>query len=586
MHAQTNTLRRAFYLSVAVAAALGGQSAFASAVDLAAGRVLVKMDASVSETQVAEVLKANMSREIGRIDALDIRILSVPAGFEASLVETLGADSRVAFAEVDRAWEPREYVPNDTYYSYAWQLPQIGATYAWDNGMGEGVTVAVLDSGVDATHADLAANMVAGWNAVDDSSDTSDITGHGTKVAGLIGALTDNALGVPGVAGGVSLMPVRITNETSGYAYSSDIVAGLIWAADNGARVANISYAMTTDGSISAAAAYMRSLGGVVVMPSGNDGVYSGASDNPNIITVAATDATDATPSWSTYGPLVDLAAPGVNVPTTNPGNGYTLATGTSFSAPIAAGVAALVVAANPELSAEEIEQILEDSADDIGAVGFDDYSGYGRVNADAAVQLALAWDPEPIDEEAPVVSIDSPAASALVSGTISVALSATDNVAVTSVELYADGALIGSLTEAPYAIDLDTTAYANGALELVAYAYDAAGNQAMSAAVSVSVDNFVGDIIAPVAQITSPAENSRQRSTADITAIATDDTAVVSMTLWMDAIGGEQICTGSSDTLTCSYNFRNLPRGYHTIYLVAEDAAGNQGIDDVRIRR
>ena len=570
-------------LAAAISTAINAPAA--AAMDEADSRLMVKFAADVTEAEVAAVLKRHMSREIGRIDRLGLRIIETPAGLGGLVNASIAAQPRVELAELDRAYAPRETTPNDTYYGYAWHLPKIGAPVAWDFSMGAGVTVAVVDAGVDAAHPDLAGRLVPGWNTASDSADTSDLTGHGTRVAGVIGAATDNATGVAGLTWDSAIMPMRVTDSPDGVAYGTEIVAAIVWAADNGARVANLAYSMPTNGSIAAAAEYMRSLGGVVVMPSGNDGLYFPNADVSSVILVSATDSGDLVTTWSNTGTNIDLSAPGASIVTTNKGGGYTSTSGTSYASPMVAGVAALVIAANPSLSADEIEQILEDSAVDLGAPGYDGSYGHGRVDADAAVQMALAWVPATVDEEAPSVSIDSPAAGSLVEGTVTVALSAADNVGVTEVRLFADGALIGSDAEAPYAIDLDTTAYANGALQLTATAYDAAGNEALSDAVSLTVDNYSApvDVTPPTAAITSPSDNARVRNTVTIQAVASDDVALASMTLY---VNGAELCTGAGPSLSCNWDSNSVGRGYHTIDLVATDTSGNSSSDQVRVRR
>ena len=140
--------------------------------------------------------------------------------------------------------------------------------------------VAVLDTGVDGTHPDLAGKLLPGWNAVDSSNNTADINGHGTAVAGTAAAATNNASGVAGVAWNAAILPVRITNSSDGYAYWSDIARGLSWAANQGADVANISYGVSNSSTIASAAQSMRNKGGLVVVAAGNEGVDPGYADN------------------------------------------------------------------------------------------------------------------------------------------------------------------------------------------------------------------------------------------------------------------------------------------------------------------
>ena len=158
---------------------------------------------------------------------------------------------------------------DDPYYAQAWHLPKIQAPAAWDTTFGSSsVIVAILDSGVDATHPDLSANIVSGWNSYSGNSDTSDVHGHGTAVAGTVAASVNNGVGVAGIAGKCRIMPMRIT-DAEGYGYDSAMVKALTWAADRGARVANISFEVNTSSSVRTAAQYFQNKGGVVTVSAG-----------------------------------------------------------------------------------------------------------------------------------------------------------------------------------------------------------------------------------------------------------------------------------------------------------------------------
>src|SRR5438093_6643264 len=157
---------------------------------------------------------------------------------------------------------------------------------------------------------------------------------------------------------------------------------GLIWAADRGARVANMSYQVSDSLTVKSAAQYFQSKGGVVTIAAGNDASFDPTSDNPYVLTVGATNSTDTLAGFSTTGNQLGLTAPGISIQTTNRGSGYATWSGTSFSAPIAAGVAALVISANPSLAAAQVQNVIKQSADDLGSAGWDSSYGWGRVNA------------------------------------------------------------------------------------------------------------------------------------------------------------------------------------------------------------
>ena len=396
---------------------------------------------------------------------------------------------------------------------------------------------------------------------------------------------SNNGLGVAGVAGAASIMPIRVTNSSDGSAYFSAIANGLTWAADHGARVANISYDMlTTSSSITSAAQYMIGKGGVVVGAAGNSGTDRGYSDSPYIISVSATDSNDAMASWSSYGYYVDVAAPGVSIWTTTNGGGYGAVNGTSFASPVTAGVVALMMAANPSLSPAKLEQILESTADDPGVADWDIHYGYGRVNAEKAVLGAK--NAPATDAQAPSASITSPAGGGKVVGVTAVNVSASDSVGVTKVDLYVNGSLVASDTTSPFGFSWDTTQQADGAASLVAYAYDAAGNKGTSNNVSVTVDNVPDpvDTIPPTVKITNPVNGSKvSGANVSINVNASDNVAIKTTTC---AVDGQTLSISSSSSMKCSWNIKKVAVGAHAISATAEDTAGNKSTTSIQVTK
>ncbi|HNW77978.1 MAG TPA: S8 family serine peptidase, partial [Candidatus Competibacteraceae bacterium] len=254
----------------------------------AEGRILVGTQAGLSDNELDKILKPHGGKAIGHIRQINLHVVQVPPQAEEAVARALTKNPHVKFAEPDMLVEA-EQIPDDPNYASAWHLPKIQAPTAWDNSQGSGVIIAILDTGVDASHPDLAGNLVAGWNPVSGNTDTSDVYGHGTKVAGSAAAMANNGVGVVGVAGSARIMPIRITNDPTGYAYWSNIANGLTWAADHGAQVANISYEATSSSSIASAAQYLRSKGGVTVVAAGNSSTDPGYSDSPYMISVSAT---------------------------------------------------------------------------------------------------------------------------------------------------------------------------------------------------------------------------------------------------------------------------------------------------------
>ncbi|MFG1603611.1 S8 family serine peptidase [Actinoplanes sp. NPDC049265] len=302
--------------------------------------------------------------------------------------ERLIRASGTGTAEVD---QPIRALDADTYQSLLWALPKIKATDAWPTSTGSGVTVAVLDTGVSASHPDLAGQVLTGYNAFTDTTGTSsDAHGHGTHVAGTIAALANNGQGVAGVAPNVKILPVKVLADNGG-GTSVSASAGMVWAADHGAQVISMSLGGAgSSQAYQAAIDYARSRNVVVIAAAGNERtngspvMYPGAA--PGVVAVAATDNNDSVAYFSNAGSYVDVAAPGVNIYSTVPGDGYAYKSGTSMATPHVAAVAALLLAKNPALTPDQVEQAMESSAKDLGTAGKDNDYGYGRVDAVAAL--------------------------------------------------------------------------------------------------------------------------------------------------------------------------------------------------------
>lgn len=553
----------------------------------APGRILVQPRVGLSDSNFDQTLKSHGGKSVGRLKGLGVHIVQLPPGIsEQEAAEKLSRHPHIKFAEVDRK-VPAASVPNDPYFASIWHLAKIGTTTAWDVTSGSGVKIAVLDSGVDGTHPDLAAQMVAGWNFVDNNSNTADVNGHGTAVAGAAAAATNNGAGVAGVAGGAKIMPVRIA-DANAYAYWSTVAQGLTWAADNGARVANISYVGVTGSStVQSAAQYLKNKGGLVVVCAGNAGAFDATAQTAAMITVSATDQNDALTKFSSYGNHVDVSAPGIDIWSTNNAGGYGQWWGTSFASPIVAGTVALMMAAKPSLQASDYEQTLIKTVSDLGTPGYDINFGYGRVDAAAAVKAIQAV--AVTDTMPPTATIASPTGGSTVRGLVAVDVNTADNVGVARVDLFVNGTLLGSDSSAPFGFSWDTAQVRDGAATLTAVAYDAAGNASTKANTSVSVSNVpistVGDTTAPSVAITSPANGSFVGGNVTIDAVASDNlgAARISLAVYID---GALKAIGNGGTVSYVWNTKKASKGVHTIDVTATDAAGNQSSATAQVTR
>ncbi len=563
-------------LALAIAGGLTVSLEASAAPDFASGRILVKPLDGLSDNDFGKILGNFGGKSLKHLRQINVHVVKVPPGKEDEFVELFSKHRYIAFAEKDGVIE-QTATPNDPYFSSEWHLQKIQAPTTWDTTVGSNaITVAVLDSGVDAAHPEFSGKLVSGWNVVSNNSDTSPVDNHGTWVAGVVGAANNNSIGVASTGWNTSVMPVRITN-TAGYAYWSDVANGIVWAADHGAKVANVSYDLASSCGATAmdsAAQYFRNKGGVVVGSAGNDSLNVNCAADPYWIIVSATDSNDALPSWSNYGSFIDIAAPGTYIYTTAVGGGYAQVQGTSFSSPITAGVVALMMAANPNLTPSQYESLLEQAADNTsGGPLPSPYFGWGRVNAANAVLKASQYVAS--DTTPPTTAVVSPTNGSTLAGTQVVSVSATDNVGVAKVEFYANNQLVGTSTLGPsYQFAWDTTTVADGNVPLYTYAYDSAGNRGASTINTVKVSNNppVADTTPPTVAITNPANNAKVSGTVSIRVAGSDNVALKQIQLQID---GKAVTTSNTSPLSYSWNTRKASSGTHNITAIASDTSG-----------
>jgi subtilisin family serine protease len=283
-------------------------------------------------------------------------------------------------------------ITNDPEVSKQWYLERIGAPLFWNRSTGSStVQVLLCDTGVDSHHPDLRDNLsLPGINFVD-GTDNTEPTGspHGTHMAGIIGALGNNGLGISGVAWNIKIIPGKISNDPKGATEHSVSAKCIRWGADHGVRIVNLSIGGALDNpEVIDASKYLHSKGGILFMSAGNNGYPKEIAGIPEAIAVSASDKNDWLAYWSGSGPFVDLAAPGSEIYTTEPGGGYKMDKGTSCSTALTSGAAALILSLNPRLSADELMQVLLNSATDLGKTGWDQAYGHGRLNLGKALEL------------------------------------------------------------------------------------------------------------------------------------------------------------------------------------------------------
>ena len=556
------------------------------------GRILVMPRAGLPAKAFASILKEHQGKA-QKIGQSDLYIVNLPEYTEEGVIARLKHHPHIKFAELDHLFHS-SFVPNDQYYSKAWHHTKIGTPTAWDNTRGAGVTIAILDTGVDSTHPDLASNIVPGWNFYSNNSNTADVNGHGTAVAGVAAASTNNTIGVASMAGSSKIMPVRVA-DANATASASTVAKALTWVADKGVRVANISYSgIPGNLTIQNAAQYMKNKNGLVIVAAGNSGTDLGYAATTTMIPVSATDSNDIKTSWSSFGKYVAISAPGKDIWTTFRNTVYGIGWGTSMATPVTAGTVALMMAVNSKLSSTQIESLLFSTAKDLGTTGRDSYYGYGRVNTAAAVQAAKTASTTTTlltaasDTEKPVVNIINPLSGATVSGLVAVDIEATDNVGITRAELWVNNTNVAIDTLAPFAFTWDTTGAPNSTTNLVVRAYDEAGNSAASDPISVTVSNQtivpINDTSAPQVSIVNPVAGSVTGNvTISINASDNSGSAGISLSLYID---NSLKAVGSGSTLSYNWNtkMKSVLAGNHAIKAIAKDASGNTSTSTVNV--
>lgn len=342
----------------------------------------------------------------GKINRVYRIIDAISATVPSEAIDIIKKNPDVEYVEIDEKVFAHNYrIPIGTCQEIKilkqitpWGINRIGSRLVNAAGnTGQGVKIAILDTGIDKDHEDLSKNFKGGYNFVDNNTDLTDINGHGTHVAGIIAA-EDNDIGVVGVAPDAHIYSVKILDyAASGSA--SNLVAGMEWAMENNMEMVNASL-----GSDSNSISFRRSIekaynsGILIVAAAGNSGNGMGTGDNIDfpakyneVISVGATDINDKRARFSSTGPSLELSAPGVDIPSTLPKNKYGTLSGTSMAAPHVTGVAALIMKASPGMSNTGVRIRLQITAQNITKNGISakkEWYGYGIIDAVKAVSI------------------------------------------------------------------------------------------------------------------------------------------------------------------------------------------------------
>jgi subtilisin family serine protease len=510
-------------------------------------RVIVRVKPGLDLTALHRQLGTRgrrLFRHAGGQASLELEVIDVPDGRGEEVLATLRASGLVDYAEPDFRMnvmaEPNDFRFQD---GSQWNLKNTGiyggtvgadihAVRAWDlRSSAAGVIVAVVDTGVRQTHEDLRGNLwtnpgetgidaaghdkatngidddgdgyiddVHGINAITQTGNPNDDHGHGTHVAGIIGATANNNVGIAGVAWRVQLMALKYLDST-GEGSISDAIECLDYARTHGAKVVNASWGsyQFTSQALRDAIANLRDAGIIFVAACGNSAsnndatpLYPASYEFDNIISVAASTRTDNAAAYSNWGrTTVDLAAPGSPIFSTWNGSDsdYRYNDGTSMAAPHVAGAAALIWSLNPSLTYRQVIADILNNTDPLADFAGKTVTG-GRLNLALALSAALV--PPPADNIPPQVSMSQPKLASTVRGTsVTLATTATDNVGVARVQFTLDGQDLGpALTSAPYTYSWNSTTVGNGLHFIGAYAFDTSGNKTTALPGGVTVSN------------------------------------------------------------------------------------------------
>jgi thermitase len=334
---------------------------------------------------------------------LHYQVVQVPAGMSRDeAIARLKTHPNVQMVMPNHVYNA-SLTPNDSMYSSQWSMKRTNATKAWDKGVNtSNVTVAVLDTGIDYDHPEFAGRVIKGPDIADNDSDPMDKMGHGTHVAGIIGASGNNGIGVAGVAWNCKLLAVKVLGD-KGNGTTDYVAEGIKYAADHGARVINLSLGnsdasgLALDPVLHQAMVYAHQKNVLVVAAAGNEHgeVHSPAND-PNAIAVSSTSNFlffEWMSMFSNHGDKVEVAAPGGGIYSTLPthgsqlGSNYGKLSGTSMAAPFVSGEAALIIAQHPTWTVDQVRARIDQAVDDKGASGRDEKYGFGRINLSKALQ-------------------------------------------------------------------------------------------------------------------------------------------------------------------------------------------------------
>jgi thermitase len=368
--------------------------------------LMVHFAPGVAPSAIRAILADHGLALVHIIQGIDVYLVrSAPGQVDAAIAHLLRLPE-VAYAERNYVVRGEQIAVNDPVYNdanavYAPQIINAPAAWAVTTGITD-VIVAVVDSGVSFTHPEFTGRLLPGYDFVNNDGDPSDDQGHGTHVTGIIAAAMNNNLGSTGIAPGVRVLPVKVLNASNAGTWAG-IANGITYAVNNGAKVINLSLGgSTTALALQNAIQYAYDHRVFVAVAAGNDQTSTAyyPAAYPQTMAVMATDNYDQRWTLSNYGASVDIGAPGFAIystywRSTDP-HSFEYLSGTSMATPHVAALAALLLSYRPDLAIEDLRAIMQSTAVDLGALGRDDYYGWGRINAGTALAAAANWVPYP----------------------------------------------------------------------------------------------------------------------------------------------------------------------------------------------
>ncbi|MBU2578605.1 S8 family peptidase [Patescibacteria group bacterium] len=363
------------------------------------GRKIVVFHVGINDVVKDEIIRQAGGVKMKNLDLIGAKVVRLPSRAATEKLKAhssvIRVDEDVIVEALDRKGGGERIVSLSQVLP--WGIDRIDAELVWPTGnTADPVKVGIIDTGISNKHPDLKANVKGGVNTINPRKSWNDDNGHGSHVAGIVAAL-NNTVGVVGVGPNADLYAIKALDAT-GSGYLSDIIEGIQWAVANHMQVVNMSLGTNSDiQSLHDAVAVAKGAGVVIVAAAGNSG---GSVTFPaaysEVIAVSATDQNNVIASWSSRGPEIDLAAPGVSIYSTYKGSGYATLSGTSMAAPHVAGSTALIlntpvgaydVNTDGKWNPDEVQKKLQDRANDLGSAGFDNFYGWGLVNAYNAIQ-------------------------------------------------------------------------------------------------------------------------------------------------------------------------------------------------------